>query len=63
MPLITNMERNGIEKGLQMGLEQRRNIEIARRMLTQGVNLDVIEAATELSRKTLEELMESEIGE
>jgi predicted transposase/invertase (TIGR01784 family) len=67
MPLMTNIERRaierGIEKGLQMGLEQgleqglekeKRNTRmIAKRMLEEGVDLSIIQRATELSYEEL----------
>jgi predicted transposase/invertase (TIGR01784 family) len=59
MPLMTNMERNGIEKGFQMGLEQgrqqgKKNTRMmAKKLLKEEVDLSVIQRATELPYEEL----------
>jgi predicted transposase/invertase (TIGR01784 family) len=66
MPLMTNIERNGIEKGFQMGLEQGTKsnaLMIAKRMLEEEYDLSAIQRLTALPYEELlslaDELKES----
>jgi predicted transposase/invertase (TIGR01784 family) len=52
MPYITSIEKMGIEKGREEGREEERK-EIAKRLLLQGVPVETIAQATDL---TLEQI-------
>lgn len=55
MPYITSIERMGIEKGCE---EERK--EIAKRLLLQGVAVETIAQATDL---TLEQIRQIQVGQ
>jgi predicted transposase/invertase (TIGR01784 family) len=55
MPYITSIERMGIEKGRE---EERK--EIAKRLLLQGVSVETIAQATDL---TLEQIQQIQVGQ
>jgi predicted transposase/invertase (TIGR01784 family) len=49
----------GIEKGIETGLKkgaQERNIEIAKRLIKRGIDLNIIAESTGLSREEIDEL-------
>jgi len=59
MPYVTTWERRAKEEGVVLGMEKgarNRNIEIARRMIVEGISLDIICRTTGLSRPEVESL-------
>jgi predicted transposase/invertase (TIGR01784 family) len=55
---ITHWERRGIKRGLEEGKEEAK-VETARRMLQEGLDIDMIQRITGLPEEKLRELIES----
>ncbi len=53
--IIWSAEMRGREKGIKEG-EKKKQIEIARNLLKQNINIDIITISTGLSEKEIEEL-------
>jgi len=63
MPYVTTWERRAKEEGVVLGMEKgarNRNIEIARKMIVEGISLDIICKTTGLSRPEVESLQAEE---
>jgi predicted transposase/invertase (TIGR01784 family) len=64
MPYISTIERMGIEKGIEQGIEKgiekgkkQRNIELAKRFLSLGVDINIIAKASGMSEEEIKKLM------
>jgi predicted transposase/invertase (TIGR01784 family) len=55
MPYITSIEKMGIEKGREEGREEERK-EIAKRLLLQGVSVETIAQATDLTLEQIRQI-------
>jgi len=52
---VEDAEKQGMEKGMEKGIKKR-NMEIAKRMLAQGIDINTIASCTDLSKEEIEKL-------